>query len=84
FGIYPLVTRSILNRLVPSGTRRATTLSIESLACRIAFCPIAYFAGWAHGSLGVHRAMAATALMACLPLAILPLIRGARGDRKHV
>jgi len=78
FGVYPLVTRSILNRLVPSARRRATILSMESLACRVAFSPLALVAGGMLGRLGVERAMAATALLACLPFLALPLLRRTR------
>jgi len=75
FGAYPVVTRSILNRLVPAPERRATTLSIESLACRLAFTPLTAMAGWALGAFGLDPAMAATALMACLPFLLVPLLR---------
>lgn len=74
FGVYPLVIRSLLNRLVPSAERRATVLSLESLACRVAFAPLALFTGWATGALGFAPAMAGTALLACIPFALLPLL----------
>ena len=75
FGIYPLVIRSILNPLVPDARRRATILSLESLACRLAFAPMALFAGWALQTGGVDRALAATALLACLPVILLLFLR---------
>ena len=85
FGVYPLVIRSILNRLVPSADRRATVLSLESLACRIAFAPLALFTGWATGALGFAAAMAGTALLACVPFALLPLLpRPGAGGRAPV
>ena len=32
FGAYPVAMRSLLNRLVPTPERRATVLSVESMA----------------------------------------------------
>jgi hypothetical protein len=84
FALYPLVIRTILHRLVPSATRRATTLSIESLACRLAFGPLALYAGWARGAHGIDRAMVTTALLACIPFAALPLLAAARARRDRV
>jgi len=75
FGIYPPLTRFLLNRRVPSARRRATILSLDSLACRLAFSPLAVFAGWALADLGLGRAMAATALLACVPIVVIPLLR---------
>jgi len=75
FGLYPPLTRFLLNRRVPSARRRATILSIDSLACRLAFSPLAVLAGWALGGLGLSGAMAATALLACVPIAVLALKR---------
>ncbi|MHC4548004.1 MAG: MFS transporter [Planctomycetota bacterium] len=77
FGAHPVVVRSILNRLVPRAERRATTLSIESFACRLAYSPLAVVAGWSLGALGVDRAIALTALLAGLPFLLLPLLRRA-------
>jgi predicted MFS family arabinose efflux permease len=79
FGLYPPLTRLLLNRRVPSARRRATILSLDSLACRLAFGPIAVFAGWALGSVGLAGAMAATALLACVPIVMILSRRGARG-----
>jgi MFS family permease len=78
FGAYPVLVRSILNRLVPRAERRATVLSIESFACRIAFSPLTVLAGWSLGSLGLDAALALTALLACVPFVILPLLRRRR------
>jgi len=74
FGLYPLVVRAQLNPLVPSRRRRATILSMESLACRLAFAPLALFAGRALDGLGLGRALPATAALACLPLLALPFL----------
>jgi len=79
FGIYPLLTRSVLNRLVPASERRATTLSIESLTCRLAFVPIALLAGWALDAWGLDAAIAATVLVAVLPFGLVPLLRKGTG-----
>jgi predicted MFS family arabinose efflux permease len=75
FGLYPPLTRFLLNRRVPSAQRRATILSLDSLACRIAFSPLAVFAGWALEGLGLRGAMAATALLACVPIVMLRMRR---------
>jgi predicted MFS family arabinose efflux permease len=79
FGLYPPLTRLLLNRRVPSPRRRATILSLDSLACRLMFSPLAVFAGWALGSLGLAPAMAATALLACVPIVMIVTRRGPRG-----
>lgn len=75
FGAYPVLVRTILNRLVPRPERRATVLSIESFACRIAFGPLTILAGWSLGALGIDAALALVALAACIPFVILPLLR---------
>jgi MFS family permease len=75
FGAYPVLVRSILNRLVPRAERRATVLSIESFACRIAFGPLTILAGWSLGAMGLDAALAVVALAACIPFVILPLLR---------
>ncbi len=75
FGLYPVLTRHLLNRLVPSARRRATILSLDSLACRVAFGPMAVFAGWALGHTGLEWALVATAALACVPILAIPLLR---------
>ncbi len=75
FGLYPVLTRHLLNRLVPSARRRATILSLDSLACRVAFCPMAVFAGWALGQEGLDVALVATAALACVPIPLILLLR---------
>ncbi len=78
FGAYPLVVRTMLNRLMASGARRATTLSIESMACRIIFGMVTVFAGWALGHWGHSVAIGVTALLGCAPFLLVPLFRRAR------
>ncbi len=75
FGLYPVLTRHLLNRLVPSARRRATILSLDSLACRVAFSPMAVFAGWALGHVDLATALLATALLACVPILVIPLLK---------
>ena len=75
FGAYPLVVRGLLNRLVRSPDRRATVLSLESMACRVVFGLVIVFAGWSLDRYGLSFALAATALLGCVPLALAPLIR---------
>jgi len=77
FGAYPLVTRSILNRLVRGADRRATVLSIESMACRVGMGLMALLAGWALDHTSLNGAMALTVVIACLPFLFLPLLRRA-------
>jgi MFS family permease len=86
FGVYPVLIRSLLNRLVPSGERRATILSMESMACRVGFALVAIYAGWALGALGLGWALGTTALLACLPFLFLPLFSRAphRVESPHV
>ena len=74
FGIYPLI-RTILNRHVGSASRRATVISIESMACRVAFGLIALFTGVALESYGLNWAIAATTVAGCVPLVTVILIR---------
>lgn len=78
FAVYPLLMRTILNRLVASPERRATTLSIESMICRVAFGPIAVFSGWAMGVLTLNWAIGLTVLIACLPFTVFPWLPAAR------
>jgi predicted MFS family arabinose efflux permease len=78
FAIYPLLMRTILNRLVPTPARRATILSIESLLCRLAFGPISVFAGWAMGALSLNAAIGLSVLIACLPFTVVPWLPRAR------
>lgn len=75
FGLFPPLTRFLLNRLVPSARRRATILSLDSFACRLAFSPLSVLAGWALGHVGLGGAMAATALLACVPILVMPLLK---------
>lgn len=75
FGLYPVLTRHLLNRLVPSARRRATILSLDSLACRVAFSPMAVFAGWALGDVGLDAALMVTAALACVPILMIPLLK---------
>ena len=75
FGAYPLVVRSLLNRLAPSPERRATVLSLESMACRVSFGLLVVFSGWALDNHGLDWALAATAALACVPFLVLPILR---------
>jgi MFS family permease len=77
FGAYPLVTRAILNRLVRGADRRATVLSIESMACRVGMGVMALLAGWALDHYSLSLAMGITVAIACIPFVFLPLLRRA-------
>lgn len=78
FGAYPLVTRSILNRLVRNSDRRATVLSIESMACRVGMGLLALLAGWSLDAYSLNASIALALGAACLPFLALPLIRRER------
>jgi len=78
FAAYPLVVRGLLNRMVRAAGRRATVLSLVSMACRVVFGLVIVFAGWSLDANGLSFSLLATALLGCVPLALLPLIRGRR------
>jgi len=71
FGAYPLIVRPILNRHVSSSARRATTISLESMACRIAFGFVVAGAGYSMDLLSLEITIALTAALGCLPLVAL-------------
>jgi len=71
FAVYPLVVRARVNRLVRGAERRATILSMESLACRIGFALLSMIAGRALGAWGLNGAVSLTLLLALVPFGIL-------------
>jgi MFS family permease len=74
-GAYPMAVRSMLNRLVPSAQKRATTLSIESLACRLCYGIAVIFLAWTLDVLSVNQALPVVAAICCIPfllMAVLP------------
>lgn len=77
-GLHPVVVRNRLNRLVPSPARRATTLSIESLYCRLAVALVSVPIGWALGELGLAWALVTGIVLGLSPIAVLPWIRDRR------
>ncbi len=68
-GVYPVAMRALLNARIDDPRHRATVLSIESLACRLAFATTALaFGGLLEGgSLGA--AILAVILLGVLPIA---------------
>lgn len=76
FGAYPLVVRTLLNHRVSSSARRATTISLESMACRIAFGLVVAFAGRAIDWWGLTTTILIVAGLACVPLLLLLKPRG--------
>jgi predicted MFS family arabinose efflux permease len=64
-GAYPVVIRTILNRRVASPARRATTLSFESMACRLVY---------ALGVMGIATSLEVGGL--AIALAVTPLLGG--------
>jgi len=73
FGAYPLLVRTILNRRIPSPERRATILSMESMACRIAFAVVTILADESLGRLGLSIALGATLAASCIPFLLMQL-----------
>ncbi len=84
FGAYPVVVRTLLNRRVPGGERRATILSLESMTCRIGFAGVAIFAAWSLGALGLGASIALTTALCCLPFLLIPLLASERGADRRV
>ena len=84
FGAYPVVVRTLLNRRVPGGERRATILSLESMTCRIGFAGVAIFAAWSLGALGLGASIALTTALCCLPFLLIPLLASERGPDRRV
>ncbi|MCP5055710.1 MAG: MFS transporter [bacterium] len=72
FGVYPVAMRTVLNHRIPDPLHRATVLSIESLACRLAFAGTAA----AVGAL-LDRAELGWAIFAAVGLGLLPLLASA-------
>jgi predicted MFS family arabinose efflux permease len=77
FGAYPVAVRSLLNRLVPTPERRATVLSVESMAVRIAGGVAVIFCGWAIDHLALDNALLITAAAGCVPFLCVPFLRRA-------
>ncbi len=71
FGAYPLVIRTMLNREIPSAARRATVLSLESMACRVVFGLLICFSGDLRAAAGLTGAILITAALAFVPLLFL-------------
>lgn len=71
FGTYPLLVNTALNRRVPSAERRATVLSIQSMACRLAFAVVTPLAGLLLERFGLSTAIAATTAASCIPFLLL-------------
>ncbi|MCP5068314.1 MAG: MFS transporter [bacterium] len=72
FGVYPVAMRTVLNRRIRDPHHRATVLSIESLACRLAFSGVAV----AVGTL-LERAELRWAIGAAVALGLAPLLGSA-------
>ncbi|MGH0038334.1 MAG: MFS transporter [Myxococcota bacterium] len=77
-GVHPTVVRTLLNQRVSSAAHRATLLSVESLACRLATGAVSAFAGWSLGALELGTAILVCAFLGCLPFLALPFTLIAR------
>ena len=75
FGAYPLIVRTILNRNVTSAARRATVISLESMACRIVFGLLVAVSGWCLEWWDLSHTIAFVVAAGCLPFLILALTR---------
>jgi predicted MFS family arabinose efflux permease len=73
-GIHPTVVRTLLNRHTGSAAHRATLLSLESLACRLATGAVTAFAGWSLGAWSLPVALFSCAGLGCLPFLALPFL----------
>lgn len=73
-GAYPIAVRTMLNRLVPSAERRATTLSIESLVCRMCYGVVVIFCAWLLDVLSLYQALPLVALLGSIPFALMRLL----------
>jgi predicted MFS family arabinose efflux permease len=73
-GAYPIAVRTMLNRLVPSAEKRATTLSIESLACRLCYGVVVILFAWLLDALSLYQALPLVALLGCVPFALMWLL----------
>lgn len=75
-GAYPMAVRSMLQRLIPSAQRRATTLSVESLACRLCYALVVVLLAWSLDELPLYGALPIVVLLGCVPfVAMLALPR---------
>ncbi len=70
-GAYPMAVRTALNRLVTSSERRATTLSVESLACRLCYGIVVIFCAWTLDELTLATALPVVALVGLTPFALM-------------
>jgi len=73
-GAHPMAVRTILNRMVPSAQRRATTLSVESLVCRLCYGTAVVAFAWTLEVLSLYQAIAIVAVAACLPFVVMLLL----------
>ncbi len=78
-GAYPIAVRTQLNHLVPGAERRATTLSVESLACRMAYGTAVVVCAWTIDVLPLYTALLSVVVIGGIPfLAMLFLPRAAK------
>jgi len=75
FGAYPVVVRTLMNRLAPSAERRATVLSAESTAARLYSGVVLTGTGFALASLPLAVTLLGTAAAGCLPFLAMPWLR---------
>ncbi len=73
-GTHPIVVRNLLNRRVPSSERRATILSIESMACRVAFGVVGLAAGLVLERVSIGASIGFVVAVAAIPLAVAALV----------
>lgn len=73
FGAYPIAVRTHLNHLVPAAEKRATTLSVESLVCRLVYgvCVIGF--AWLMDWLPLYTALLSVVAISAVPLGLMNL-----------
>ena len=74
-GAYPTAVRTMLNRLVPQAARRATTLSVESMACRLIYAVVVVLLGWSLEAFTLAQALLISVSIGCLPFMLMALLQ---------
>ncbi len=70
-GAYPVAVRTRLNHLVPRAEKRATTLSVESLACRLVYGAAVIFFAWSIDVLPLYTALLTVVAMGAIPFLVM-------------
>ncbi|MDP6980763.1 MAG: hypothetical protein QF570_19540 [Myxococcota bacterium] len=84
-GAYPMAVRTQLNHLVPRAEKRATTLSVESLACRLVYGIAVVFFAWSIDVLPLYTALLTVVAMGAVPFLVMLALPRQESDasREH-